>query len=80
MGRAGLSPNLQMFSFSPPPCSASHPSLPHPSPSLQVMSRHRHGVPTTVLAVGANAAVLVSEHGRLLDTLWLPSPPVQVWG
>ena len=21
--------------------------------------------------------VLVSEHGRLLDTLWLPSPPVQ---
>ncbi|KAG1681506.1 hypothetical protein FOA52_014012 [Chlamydomonas sp. UWO 241] len=46
-------------------------------PTLSVMALHRHAVPTTVLAAGSEAAVLVSEHGRLLDVLWLPAPPVQ---
>ena len=46
-------------------------------PSLSVMALHKHGVPTTVLAAGRDAAVLVSEHGHLMDILWLPAPPVK---
>lgn len=44
-------------------------------PSLSVMALHKHGVPTTILVAGQDAAVLVSEHGVMLETLWLPGPP-----
>lgn len=46
-------------------------------PTLAVMAMHRQAVPTTILAAGHEAAVLVSEHGNLLDALWLPAPPIQ---
>ena len=46
-------------------------------PSLSVMALHKHGVPTTVVVAGKDAAVLVSEHGHLMDVLWLPNPPVK---
>lgn len=46
------------------------------APTLMPLSLHTHGPPTTVLAAGASAAVVVSEHGRPLSTLWLPHPPV----
>lgn len=39
-----------------------------------------YGVPVLHLnctAAGTEAAVLISEHGHLLDSLWLPGPPVQ---
>ena len=34
-------------------------------------------LPLNCTAAGAEAAVLISEHGHLLDSLWLPGPPVQ---
>lgn len=34
-------------------------------------------LPLDCTAAGAEAAVLISEHGHLLDSLWLPGPPVQ---
>jgi len=44
-------------------------------PTLKPLALHTHGPPTTILAAGASAAVLVSEHGRPLSTLWLPHAP-----
>eukprot|EP00195_Chlamydomonas_chlamydogama_P008599 CAMPEP_0202890806 /NCGR_PEP_ID=MMETSP1392-20130828/1099_1 /ASSEMBLY_ACC=CAM_ASM_000868 /TAXON_ID=225041 /ORGANISM="Chlamydomonas chlamydogama, Strain SAG 11-48b" /LENGTH=667 /DNA_ID=CAMNT_0049574447 /DNA_START=241 /DNA_END=2241 /DNA_ORIENTATION=+ len=46
-------------------------------PTLRALPLHRHAMPTTILAAGANSAVILSEHGHLLDTLWLPHPPNQ---
>ncbi|KAJ9504613.1 hypothetical protein QJQ45_030487, partial [Haematococcus lacustris] len=51
-------------------------TVPH-APTLKPFALHTHGTPTTILAAGASAAVLLSAHGHALDTVWLPSPPMQ---
>ncbi|KIY96746.1 hypothetical protein MNEG_11214 [Monoraphidium neglectum] len=45
-------------------------------PSLTPLTLRRHGVPAALLAVGADAAAAVSEHGTELARLSLPSPPL----
>lgn len=45
------------------------------TPTLMPLALHTHGTKTTLLAAGASAAMVVSEHGRVLSTLWLPHAP-----
>eukprot|EP00798_Chlamydomonas_sp_ICE-L_P026249 gene26249-17349_t len=47
------------------------------APTLAPMSLHRHGMPTTILVAGSAHAVILSEHGTVLDTLKLPHAPSQ---
>ncbi|GLI67342.1 hypothetical protein VaNZ11_011416 [Volvox africanus] len=49
----------------------------HVTPTLAAMALYTHAVPTTVLAAGSDHAVVVSEHGRVLAELELPSAPTQ---
>eukprot|EP00891_Asterochloris_glomerata_P007069 jgi/Astpho2/7069/e_gw1.00107.25.1_t len=46
------------------------------APTLRPMALHSRGIPSAVLAAGAHLAVVLSEHGKELDRLELPAPPV----
>lgn len=60
----------------PAPGDAPSRAAPH-APTLAPLALHAHGRPTALLAAGSAGAVVVSEHGRVLASLWLPHAPAQ---
>jgi hypothetical protein len=46
-------------------------------PAIMPLALHVHGIPSSILAAGQDAAVVVSEHGNLLASMDLPAPPSQ---
>ncbi|MEW5319862.1 MAG: hypothetical protein WDW38_010982 [Sanguina aurantia] len=46
-------------------------------PTLAPLPLHTHAVPSAILAAGSSGAVVVSEHGHLLESIEFPFPPTQ---
>lgn len=45
------------------------------APTLEALPLRAGGMPTVLLAAGANTALFLSEHGETLDSLELPVCP-----
>lgn len=54
---------------------SNQPGSPIVKPTLAAMALYTHAIPTTILAAGADQAVILSERGYPLAFLNLPQPP-----